>query len=168
MRFRYPSIMLATGLLSAMSLSSAQADDPARDHAAHMAAQPAAMAPAGTPAPVSYPAALRDRTLTNMRDHLQALAEIQEQLATQHYDAAAEVAEQRLGMSSLKLHGAHEVMEYMPMGMQQAGAAMHHAASRFALTAQESAIDRDMGKSVAALAELTRACVACHAAYRLK
>lgn len=103
-----------------------------------------------------------------MRDHLSVLAEIQGNLATHRYDIAAEIAEQRLGMSSLKLHGAHEVAKYMPKGMQDAGTAMHRAASKFALTAQESAIDKDMSKSVTALAALTQACVACHAVYRLR
>jgi mono/diheme cytochrome c family protein len=103
-----------------------------------------------------------------MRDHLSVLAEIQGHISTHRYDLAAEIAEQRLGMSSLKLHGAHEVEKYMPKGMQNAGSAMHHSASKFALAAQESAIDNDMGKSVAALATLTQACVACHAVYRLR
>ena len=142
------------------------------DHAAHMASQAAgrsAPAPvAAKPLLVRFPAQLRDHTLSNMRDHLLALAEIQDQLAGQRYDLAAEIAEQRLGMSSLKLHGAHEVAKYMPRGMQDAGSAMHHAASRFALTAQESAVDNDMGKSLAALATLTQSCVACHAGYRLR
>ena len=71
-------------------------------------------------------------------------------------------------MSSLKLHGAHEVAKYMPKGMQDAGTAMHRAASKFALTAQESAVDNNMGKSVTALATLTQTCVACHAVYRLQ
>jgi hypothetical protein len=142
------------------------------DHAAHMASQAvsasAARPVAAKPLLVRFPAQLRDHTLSNMRDHLLALAEIQDQLARQRYDLAAEIAEQRLGMSSLKLHGAHEVAKYMPQGMQDAGSAMHHAASRFALTAQESAIDRDMGKSLAALTTLTQSCVACHAGYRLR
>lgn len=56
----------------------------------------------------------------------------------------------------------------MPQGMQDAGTAVHHAATRFALAAQESAVDRDMHKSPAALATLSRACVACHAGYRLR
>ena len=120
------------------------------------------------PVLVHFPDQLRDHTLANMRDHLSVLAEIQGYLATQRYDAAADIAEQRLGMSSLKLHGAHEVAKYMPKGMQDAGSAMHRAASKFALAAQESAIDNDMKKSVAALAILTQACVACHAVYRLR
>lgn len=161
-----------TCLLAAVTSSSVgKSEEHPHDHAAHMAPAPAigAAAPAGArPRLVRYPTQLRDHTLSNMRDHLLALAEIQDQLAQQNYELAAAIAEQRLGMSSLQRHGAHEVAKYMPQGMQAAGAAMHHAASRFALTAQESAVDRDMGKSVAALATLTQACVACHAGYRLR
>lgn len=120
------------------------------------------------PTLVKYPARLREETLANMRDHLLALAEIQDQLANGQFDKAGEIAEKRLGMSSLHDHGAHEVSKYMPKGMQAAGGAMHRAASRFALTAQEAAIDRDTGKALGALATVTQACVACHAAYRLK
>lgn len=137
-------------------------------HQHHHAVPLAATPPVGAkPLRVRFPVRLRDHTLSNMRDHLLALAEIQDHLGRQQYGSAADIAEQRLGMSSLKLHGAHEVARYMPMAMQQAGSAMHHAASRFALAAQESAVDGDMGKSVAALAVLTQACVACHAGYRL-
>ncbi|MCF8199024.1 MAG: hypothetical protein K9J42_09680 [Sulfuritalea sp.] len=152
-----------------------KSDEHSMDHAAHMAQmkareskEKAPMPATGQPMLVHFPDQLRDHTLSNMRDHLLALAEIQDRLAQQRYDEAADIAEQRLGMSSLKLHGAHEVAKYMPKGMQDAGTAMHHAASRFALTAQESAIDRDMGKSLAALTTLTQSCVACHAGYRLR
>lgn len=120
------------------------------------------------PALVHFPKQLRDHTLSNMRDHLSVIAEIQGYLAAHRFDDAAEIAEQRLGMSSLKLHGAHEVAKYMPKGMQEAGSAMHRAASRFALVAQESAVSKDMEKPLAALATLTQMCVACHAGYRLQ
>ncbi|MCF8149478.1 MAG: hypothetical protein K9K30_12190 [Burkholderiaceae bacterium] len=164
------------GLLAAIAQPSlGKPDAHQMDHAAHMAQMEkpapktrAAMPPAVKPVLVRFPTQLRDHTLSNMRDHLLALAEIQERLAQQRYDAAAEIAEQRLGMSSLQLHGAHEVAKYMPKGMQEAGTAMHRAASRFALTAQESSIDRDLGKSLATLATLTQTCVACHAGYRLR
>jgi len=130
---------------------------------------PSAAQPADSgPILVNFPPSLREHTLANMRDHLSVLAEIQGHIATHRYDLAAEIAEQRLGMSSLKLHGAHEVAKYMPKGMQNAGSAMHHAASKFSLAAQESVIDNDMVKSVAALANLTQTCVACHAVYRLR
>jgi hypothetical protein len=57
-----------------------------------------------------------------------------------HNDIAAKIAESRLGMSSLSLHGAAEIAKYMPQGMQNAGTAMHHAASRFAIAAQDAAL----------------------------
>jgi hypothetical protein len=117
---------------------------------------------------VEFPAELRDHTLANMRDHLVALHEIQDALARGNYTAAARVAEDRLGMSSLKLHGAHEVAKYMPQGMQDAGSGMHRAASRFAIAAQNADVTGDLKSAVAALATVTAQCVGCHAGYRLK
>ncbi|HEX6957512.1 MAG TPA: hypothetical protein VF194_05945 [Ferrovibrio sp.] len=117
---------------------------------------------------VAYPEALRIKTLANMRDHLLALSEIQAALAKDDFDAAAEIAENRLGMSSLSLHGAHEVAPLMPEGMQQAGTALHHAASRFARTAKDAGVTGDMKAALGALAETTQTCAACHAAYRLQ
>jgi hypothetical protein len=116
---------------------------------------------------VSFPEPLRVKELANMRDHLLTLSRIQEYLSQHEFDKAGELAEQRLGMSSFGLHGAHEVAPYMPRGMQDAGTAMHHAASRFAIATKEAAIDNDVGRALGALNEVTQACVACHAAYRL-
>lgn len=103
-----------------------------------------------------------------MHDHLLVLSLLQGHLAKFEFDAAADVAEKRLGMSSLSLHGAHEVAPYMPKGMQDAGTAMHHAASQFAAAAQEAAVDHDVARALAALNKVTRSCVACHAGYRLE
>jgi hypothetical protein len=117
---------------------------------------------------VKFPAPLIEHTLANMRDHLQTLQEIQSHLAMGHTDVAAKIAETRLGMSSLGLHGAAEVSKYMPQGMQDAGTAMHRAASRFAITAQEAGVTDDLKPVFAGLAEITAQCVGCHAGYRLK
>lgn len=117
---------------------------------------------------VKFPDELRMDTLTNMRDHLLALSEIQGALAAEHYTEAADIAENRLGMSSLKLHGAHDVSKFMPQSMQDTGTAMHRGASRFAIAAQNSAATGDVKPALAALTEVTRACVACHASYRLQ
>lgn len=116
---------------------------------------------------VEFPPVLREHTLASMRDHLRSLQRIQQALAEGAYDEAGEIAEQRLGMSSLPLRQAHEVAKYMPRGMQDAGTAMHRAASRFALSLQEAAITHDLHKPLAELAQVTANCVACHAAYRL-
>lgn len=117
---------------------------------------------------VKFPGPLVEHTLANMRDHLQTLQEIQSHLAMGHGDVAAKIAESRLGMSSLGLHGSAEVSKYMPKGMQDAGTAMHRAASRLAITAQESDVTGDLKPALAGLAEVTAQCVGCHAGYRLK
>lgn len=89
---------------------------------------------------VHFPDELREHTLANMRDHLLALQEIQQALAQKQEDKAARIAEERLGLSSLTLHGAHEVAKYMPQGMQDAGSEMHRSASRFAIEAQNTGV----------------------------
>jgi cytochrome c556 len=117
---------------------------------------------------VDLPGMMRTHMLGNMRDHLIAIQEIQTRLAAGEYDAAADVAETRLGMSSLASHGASHMAGFMPKGMQETGTAMHQAASRFAVTAQETAVTRDLPRALRALSQVSEQCVACHAAYRLK
>ena len=132
------------------------------DHARHMAA-----AQADARQMVRFPETLRTHTLTNMRDHLLALGDIQEALSLSQFDQASDIAEQRLGMSSLKRHGAHEVAQFMPKGMQDAGTAMHRSASQFATVAKDASVTGDLRPALAALAKLNKTCVACHAGYRL-
>ncbi|MFO7653173.1 MAG: hypothetical protein R6X25_05050 [Candidatus Krumholzibacteriia bacterium] len=55
---------------------------------------------------VELPDQLRLHMLANMRDHLLALQQIQAALASEEFDQAAQIAEQRLGMTSLERHGA--------------------------------------------------------------
>ena len=117
---------------------------------------------------VRFPDALREHTLSNMRDRLLALQEIQLHLGLGHNDIAAKIAESRLGMSSLSLHGAAEVAKYMPQGMQDAGTAMHHAASRLAIVVQDAAVTGDSKPVFTGMADLTAQCVGCHAGYRLQ
>jgi hypothetical protein len=117
---------------------------------------------------ISPPADLIEHMLTSMRDHLLALQEIQAALARGETEKAAQLAEQRLGMSSLASHGAHAISKYMPSGMQETGTAMHRAASRFALIAQEAGATGDLKPPLAALAAITAQCVGCHAGYRVK
>lgn len=166
-------LTLAAGALVGGAFAHAQQHDPAM-HMQHHAQQPAPVAkapqamPKDTRQAVYFPKMLREHTLTNMRDHLLALQEIQEALAKQEYDKAGDIAEQRLGMSSLGLHGAHDVAKYMPKGMQEAGTAMHRNASRFAVAAKDAGATGDVRPALAALAATTAQCVACHAGYRVK
>jgi cytochrome c556 len=125
-------------------------------------------AAADTRQPVELPAMMREHMLANMRDHLTALAEIQAALGAGKHEQAADVAEQRIGMSSLERHGASHMAPYMPKAMQDIGTNMHRAASRFARAAQEAGVAKEPARAIGALAEVTQQCVACHASFRLK
>jgi cytochrome c553 len=113
---------------------------------------------------VQMPDMMQQHMLSNMRDHLAAINEILENMSKGLLDKAAEVAESRIGMSSLGSHGASHMAKFMPEGMRNAGNKMHRAASRFALKAQEG----DALAAYGALTDVTAACVACHSAYRIR
>jgi hypothetical protein len=114
--------------------------------------------------PVELPQMMQDHMRSNMRDHLATINEILVDLGNGDADAAADLAERRLGMSSLEMHGASHMAKFMPVAMQELGTSMHRAASRFALKAQEG----DVLEAYRALSDVTSACVACHAAYRIR
>lgn len=116
---------------------------------------------------VAFPEPMRIHTIANMRDHLQALQDIDLALSRSDFDQASSVAEKRLGMSSLEAHGAAHIAPYMPQGMQDIGTRMHRAASRFAIEAQTAAVSNDVRPALAALGAVMQQCIACHAAYRL-
>ena len=116
---------------------------------------------------VTFPEPMRLHTITSMRDHLLALQEIDVALSANAYDKAASIAERRLGMSSLELHGAAHIAPYMPQGMQDIGTQMHRSASQFAIEAQNASVSNDVRPALAALGTVMQQCVACHAAYRL-
>ena len=116
---------------------------------------------------VNFPEPMRLHTITSMRDHLLALQEIDIALSQNAFDKAASIAERRLGMSSLELHGAAHIAPFMPQGMQDIGTQMHRAASRFAVEAQTASVGNDVRPALAALGTVMQQCVACHAAYRL-
>jgi len=116
---------------------------------------------------VALPAMMQQHMLANMRDHLLAIAQIQDALADRRFDTAAQIAEGRLGLSSLASHGAAHMAPYMPKPMQGIGTQMHRAASQFALVAEDASVDRDLARALKSLSEITQQCVACHATYRI-
>ncbi len=111
---------------------------------------------------VEMPKMMQEHQLANMRDHLMAINEILNKMGQDKLDEAADIAESRLGMSSLSLHGASHIAKVIPKEMGDIGTSMHKAASRFALKAQEG----EALPAYKALQQVTAACVACHAAYR--
>ena len=116
---------------------------------------------------VEMPPMMREHMLSNMRDHLLALEEITRHLAGREYDRAAEIAERRLGMSSLESHGAAHMAKVMPREMAAIGTSMHRAASRFAIAARDAELEGGLDAAFSALSEVMRQCVACHAGFRV-
>ncbi|MBR0565083.1 hypothetical protein J5J83_03000 [Azoarcus sp. L1K30] len=117
---------------------------------------------------VVLPDAMREHMLSNMRDHLKAISEIQTALGTGDFQRAADIAEQRIGLSSLGAHGAAHMAPFMPKEMQDIGSRMHSSASQFALVAQEAGADGNVQRAIGSLSAITNQCVACHAAFRVR
>lgn len=120
---------------------------------------------------VKMPPMMQEHMLASMRDHLQVLNDMLAAIAAENYVDAAKVAEERLGMSSFPLHDSARMAAFMPKGMQEAGTALHRAASRFAIAATDMDVDRSYGgmtKLTGAISEMTAACNACHAGYRIR
>jgi hypothetical protein len=84
---------------------------------------------------------------------------------------AAKVTEQRLGVSSLSLHGAAHLAPFLPQPMQDIGTSMHQAASRLVIVLQNASVTPTadaFGGINKALHAVTTACEACHAHYSLR
>ena len=120
---------------------------------------------------VKLPPMMQEHMLANMRDHLAALNDLLAELAGGNIDKATAIAEERLGMSSLSLHGAEHLAKFMPQAMAMMGTQMHHAASRFVIVARDAELDpgrESQRKVYKALQEITDNCNACHQTYRIR
>lgn len=132
----------------------------------HTLAQPAV--PEDPRQLVAMPALPQALLREEMLDNLGALNEIIGLVANDKLAEAGDVAEKRLGHSSMGRHAARArgmgPGRYMPEAMHSIGLSMHDAASEFARLAQAS----DRAAALAKLQEVTTACVACHAAFRTR
>lgn len=173
--------LIVAGLAIAMAGASlaptmaAETMTPGTMHGAGMAADH--MAPAGQTNSnddrelVKLPPMMQEHMLGNMRDHLAALNDMLAALADGDVAKASAVAEERLGMSSLSLHGADHLAPFMPKAMAAMGTEMHHAASRFVVVAQDAELSpgKDAQHKVyRALQDITANCNACHQSYRIR
>lgn len=117
---------------------------------------------------VTMPAISQAVLREEMIDNLGALHEILALLPQNKLKEAADIAEQRLGRSSMGKHAARTRGQgpgrYMPEAMRNIGLTMHDAASEFASIARSG----DQTKAYAALQQVTANCVACHATYRTR
>lgn len=135
---------------------------------------------------VSFPPAMREHTLSNMRDHLLALSEILTAMSAAQYAEAAGIAMTRLGMESPSAEGCkndgaastapgskpagmdHQMAQFMPAGMRSIGLAMHQSASVFADEAGKASRTGNPQAALTALSKVTGQCASCHTAYKLQ
>ena len=120
---------------------------------------------------VELPKMMQVHMLANMRDHLVALNEMLGELALGNVDKAGEIAEKRLGMSSMSLHGAAHMGKFIPKEMGSIGTNMHRAASQFVIIAKNAELEpgkTSQRKVYKALQEITANCNACHQGYRIR
>lgn len=115
---------------------------------------------------VSMPDESRQLMRQDMLDHLSALSEITGHIAEGKLDAVAEVAESRMGKSSMGKHRGSGMGpgRYMPPAMRSIGWAMHEAASDLSQAAGEG----DLQATYGALTKVTSTCVACHYSFRTR
>jgi hypothetical protein len=123
---------------------------------------------ADTRQPVSMPAAARAELRSEMIDFMAALNEIIGYLGDGKLGEAARVADGRIGVGAMGKHRSSppEAIpgRFMPDAMHGIARGMHVAASDFARVARQA----DRERAYAALQQVTAACVACHASYRLE
>ncbi len=120
---------------------------------------------------VKLPPMMQKHMLANMRDHLVAIEQMLALLAQGKTDELAEIAEKRLGMSSMSSHGAAHMAPFMPEAMAAIGTRMHKAASRFVIVARDAELEPGIDaqrKVYKALQAITENCNACHLAYRIR
>ena len=115
---------------------------------------------------VSMPDQAREFMRKDMLDHLSALNEIIGYLASNNLDAASDVAETRLGRSSMGKHRGTGMGpgRFMPLEMRNLGWSMHDAASEFSKIAKQG----DLKSAYSAFQKVTSSCVACHYSYRTR
>jgi hypothetical protein len=120
---------------------------------------------------VKMPLIYQEHFMASMRGHLEALDDILGYMAAEKITEAALTAEEMLGLSSATFSGDSPVSVYLPRPMRDMGKNLNQAASRFSVALQNVDVDKDynsMRKAMDALREVTQACRACHAAYRLR
>ena len=120
---------------------------------------------------IKLPSDIEKKMLVNMRDHIAALDHIIQAVKSGEYDKAQEVAESRLGWSSLVRRGDQEVANHWAKPMQKMADQMYRSASDFAHVAQNASVEdskESYQKVLSALGDITAACRGCHASYRVR
>jgi len=100
-----------------------------------------------------------------------ALNEIIGAVVAGEYEKAEDIAESRLGWSSLVRQGDQEVADHWAVPMQKMADEMYRSASNFVIVAQNASVEEDKDsdkKIMSALHKVTSACSGCHQAFRVR
>lgn len=113
---------------------------------------------------VEMPDQARQFLMTDMLSHLSALNEIIGYLAVNNLDAVADVAEARMGKSTMGKHRGTGMGpgRFMPLEMRKIGWGLHESATELSIAAKKG----DIKSTYSALQKVTTACVGCHYSYR--
>lgn len=108
-------------------------------------------------------------SLTSGRDYLRILNEITDDLASEKYIAAGNVANDRFAPDNIDLHGASQRSPALATRMKAARIILQKSASHFAIVAQNADVDRSYEALLSvqkAFDAMLSACNACHSAYK--
>ncbi len=120
---------------------------------------------------IKLPKNIESKMLVNMRDHISALDDIIAAVHADEYDKAADIAESRLGWSSLIRRGDQEVTKHWAAPMQKMADAMYRASSNFVIVAQDASVEEtkeSYKKVLGSIQKITMACRGCHEIFRVR
>lgn len=120
---------------------------------------------------IQVPKDIQMKMLANMRDHIVALDEIIKAVQKGNYENANDIAEFRLGWSSLMRLGDQKVADHWVKPMQKMADQMYRSASNFVIVSQNASVEESKESYqniLQALGEVTSACRSCHEAYRVR
>ena len=120
---------------------------------------------------IKLPKDIDKKMMVNMRDHFVALDEMIGAIEAGDYEKAEDIAEFRLGWSSLVRLGDQKVADHWATPMQKMADEMYRSASNFVIVVQNASVEESKEsykKILRALRKVTSACRACHQAYRVR
>lgn len=123
---------------------------------------------------VEMPPMMQQQIRADMRDHMMTIQQITALLSKEQYEEAADLAENKLGVSSMgqrskqHKHKGQSRAKMMPPAMRQMGQGLHRTASQFAREVKDAELDGGLGRAFSALSGVMLQCVGCHSAYRIQ
>lgn len=120
---------------------------------------------------IKLPKNIESKMLINMRDHIAALDDVIAAVQAEEFDKAGQIAESRLGWSSLVRRGDQDVTKHWAAPMQKMADAMYRASSNFVIIAQNASViqtKESYVEVIGAIQKITSACRGCHGVFRVR